>query len=56
MRTVFEKSRKELLSNREIALESNTTESNISHHITGAVNILKRKFGAKFNTYPYDGE
>ncbi len=43
MRKVFELSRKENLSNREIAQALNTTESNVSHHIGNAVKILKTK-------------
>jgi len=43
MREVFELSRNEYLSNREIARKLGTTESNISHHIKSAVKILKAK-------------
>lgn len=43
MRAVFELSRNEHMSNREIADHLNTTESNISQHISSAVKILKTK-------------
>jgi len=43
MRNVFELSRRDGLSNREIAIVTNSTESNVSHHISNAVKILKSK-------------
>lgn len=43
MREVFELSRKEHLSNREIAQRLGTSESSVSQHINGAVKILKTK-------------
>lgn len=46
MRVAFELSRKENLSNREIAIKLNTTESNISHHINNAIKILRTKLGS----------
>lgn len=45
MREVFEMSRKQHLSNKEIAAELGTTESNVSHHINNAVKILRTKLG-----------
>ncbi|TKC00033.1 sigma-70 family RNA polymerase sigma factor [Pedobacter cryotolerans] len=45
MREVFEMSRKQYLSNKEIAEELGTTESNVSHHINNAVKILRTKLG-----------
>lgn len=46
MKVVFLMSRTEQLSNREIAEQLNTTESNVSHHISNAVKILKSKIGS----------
>lgn len=43
MRQAFELSKKEKLSNREIADQLNTTESNVSQHVNNAVRILKTK-------------
>lgn len=48
MRQVFELSRKEHLSNREIAAQLGTSESNVSQHISGAVKILKSKLNSIF--------
>lgn len=48
MRKAFELSRKENLSNREIAKKLNTTESNVSKHIHGAVKILRAKLSMVF--------
>lgn len=43
MRAVFELSRKDGLSNKEIADSLNTSESNVSHQISNALKILKSK-------------
>ncbi|RKR85172.1 RNA polymerase sigma-70 factor (ECF subfamily) [Mucilaginibacter gracilis] len=43
MRGIFELSRKEQLSNKEIAVKLNVTESNVSKQIGHAVRILKTK-------------
>ncbi len=43
MRTVFQMSRMEHLSHKEIALKLNTTEGNVSKHITRALMSLKAK-------------
>ena len=48
MRRVFEMSRREHLSNLEIARVLNTSESNVSHHIANAVEILKTKINIIF--------
>ena len=48
MREVFELSRKEHLSNREIAAQLGTSESSVSQHISGAVKILKSKLSSIF--------
>lgn len=48
MRRVFEMSRREHLSNLEIARVLNTSESNVSHHIANAVKILKTKINIIF--------
>ncbi|RZJ91148.1 MAG: RNA polymerase sigma-70 factor [Chryseobacterium sp.] len=48
MRRVFEMSRKEHLSHREIAHTLNTSESNVSHHINNAVKILRTKINTLF--------
>jgi len=48
MREVFELSRKEHLSNREIATQLGTSESSVSQHISGAVKILKSKLNSFF--------
>lgn len=45
MREVFEMSRKQHLSNKEIAEELGTTESNVSHHVNNAIKILRTKLG-----------
>lgn len=45
MKRVFEMSRKENLTYQEIALKINTTENNVSKHITGAIKILGAKLG-----------
>lgn len=46
MRRIFELSRKDNLSNRKIAEELNTSESNISQHLSNATKILRTKLGA----------
>jgi len=46
MRKVFELSRKQHLSNKEIAVVLNTSESNVSHHIKSAIKILRIKLSA----------
>jgi RNA polymerase sigma-70 factor (family 1) len=51
MRQAFEMSRKKHLSNREIAQELNTTESNVSQHISNAIKILKTKLNAIFFSF-----
>ena len=43
MRKVFELSKKDHLSNREIALHLNVTESNVSQHVNNAMRILRTK-------------
>lgn len=43
MKVVFLLSRNEQLSNREIAERLNTTESNVSHHISNALKILRKR-------------
>ncbi|MES2418319.1 MAG: RNA polymerase sigma-70 factor [Bacteroidota bacterium] len=48
MREVFILSRKEHFSNREISEQLNTTESNVSQHITNAVKILRTKLSVIF--------
>jgi len=48
MRVVFELSRKQHLSNIEIAKKLKTSESNVSKHIHGAVKILKARLGTFF--------
>ena len=48
MREVFELSRKQYLSNREIALKLDTSESNVSQHIGGAKKILSGKINADY--------
>lgn len=48
MRRIFEMSRKENLSNRKIAENLNTSESNVSHHISNATKILRTKLGSIF--------
>ena len=45
MREVFEFSRKEYLSHKEIALKLNISEQTVSKQITNALRILKVKFG-----------
>jgi RNA polymerase sigma-70 factor (family 1) len=48
MREVFELSKKDNLSNREIANQLNTTESNVSQHVNNALRILKAKLYTAF--------
>lgn len=43
MKIIFELSRKGNLTNREIANELSTTESNVSHQISNALKILRKK-------------
>jgi RNA polymerase sigma-70 factor (family 1) len=45
MRIIFELSRKEQLSNREIAEKLNTSENNVSKQVNNALRILKTKLG-----------
>lgn len=45
MRRIFELSRKEYLSHREIAATLNTTEYNVSKQITNALKIIRSKVG-----------
>jgi len=46
MRNVFELSLKQRLSNKEIAVALNTSESNVSHHIKNAITMLRIKLRA----------
>jgi len=46
MREVFELSKKDNLSNREIANQLNTTESNVSQHVNNGMRILKTKLNS----------
>lgn len=46
MRKIFKLSRYEYLSNKEIAEALETTESNVSHHVSNAVKILKTKLNS----------
>lgn len=48
MRKVFQMSRKDNMSYKEIAEELGTTESNVSHHINNAVKILRTKLSGLF--------
>ena len=48
MKLVFEMSRNEHLTNKEIAIKTNTSEANISIHIANALRILRTKLGAFF--------
>lgn len=45
MRMIFEMSRKENLSHKEIAEKLNTTESNVSKQLNNALRVLKAKLG-----------
>lgn len=45
MKLIFELSRKQYLTHREIAIELNTSEHNVSKQITNALKILKMKVG-----------
>lgn len=45
MRQVFEMSRKEQLSYKEIAAQLNTTENNVSKQVNNALRLLKTKLG-----------
>jgi len=45
MRTVFELSRKEGLSHKEIAEQLNITEQSVRSHIKGALKILRPRLG-----------
>lgn len=46
MRQIFELSRKDNLSNRKIAENLQTTESNVSQHLANATKILRTKLGS----------
>ena len=48
MKLVFEMSRNEHLSNKEIAIKTNTSEANISIHLANALKILRTKLGTFF--------
>jgi RNA polymerase sigma-70 factor (family 1) len=48
MRRVFQMSRNENLSHREIAERLGTTEDNVSKHVTNALRILRTKLGGLF--------
>lgn len=49
MRQIFELSRKEHLTNRKIAEKLNTTESNVSQHLSNAIKALRTKLGSIFS-------
>lgn len=51
MRTIFELSRKENLSHREISLKLKTSEHNVSKQITNAIKILKTKLGSLISIF-----
>lgn len=46
MRRIFELSRKEHLSHKEIAAQLNTSEYNVAKQVTNALRIIKSKLGA----------
>lgn len=48
MKRIFEMSRKESLSHKEIAQELNTTENNVSKQLNSALRALKTKLGTIF--------
>jgi DNA-binding NarL/FixJ family response regulator len=50
MRRVFQMSRNENLSHREIAERLGTTEDNVSKHVTNALRILRTKRGGCFTS------
>lgn len=48
MRQIFEMSRKENLSHREIATKLGTTENNVSKQVNNALRVIKTKLGPLF--------
>jgi RNA polymerase sigma-70 factor (ECF subfamily) len=51
MRVIFEMSRKEELSYKEIAEQLNTSENNVSKQVNNALRLLKTKLGAVLYLY-----